>query len=734
MTTSLQVPDEAPARAPRAPSGVWSVVSAGPLLIPAALAGFGAVAVLFLLLGQFRPVFVLPLGLLAAVAAVAAAWPAARDEALAHLGRRWADLAALAYVVIWLGFNVRYASQNISVFRDPATYALTGEYLSVHPSIPIDAGASTFGSVPGVTFATNGFPALPQPGMVQPQGSHLLQTLLAAGGWVGGDSALLKVSVVLGAISLFAAYGFGRRMVALGILAGGGGDRGGVDREGVAPSRFGARRLGEQTASALGGWLALAAVVVLSVTLPMLEFSRASYTEPLALAFTFAGFALLWAAHESARTPAFAVSGLVVGALAMTRIDGLFNLLAVIPYVVAVVLAGRSPRFGSAGRQLALFLVPAVAMMVLGVRDLQVLAPSYYSDLADEVHLIRTGAIGLALLAVVVLAAVRLVPSLGPAVARRAHPAGAVAGVLLAIGMLVLALRPLWYVDHSNLGGSYSQLIEFLQKATGQPVDGTRAYSEQSVRWLYWYVGIPAVATGVAGLAVLLARTVRRLEPALVLPVTMWLMTSALYLNKVSITPDQIWGSRRLLPLIFPMVLLGAALAAGWLLRIRFGGLLVLLLGVVVGWNTISVSDNLWLKREGTPQLAEITALCRHLPSRAAIVTVSDLSANYLETVRSYCDVPGVGVDTADPAELGRLAGAAERDGRQLYAIAQKSTDLPGVPADAPAFSTVHATHWDSTLTTPPCCDGYEERSLFVGSVTPAGRVTLLPPGGPTLP
>ncbi|MDQ1631439.1 MAG: hypothetical protein QOC80_1411 [Frankiaceae bacterium] len=694
MTTSLQMPNKAPASA-RTPSGAWSVVSAVPLLVPAALAGFGAVAVLFLLFGQFRPVLVLPLGLLTAAIAVAAAWPAAREEAVAHLGRRWPDLAALVYAVVWLAINTRYASQNIAVFRDPATYALTGEYLSVHRSIPIDAGASTFGSVPGVTFSTNGFASLPQPGMVQPQGSHLLQTLLAAGGWVGGDAALLKVSVVLGAIGLLAVYAFGRRMAALGLGAGSGAGEGATSFAGrFANSRYAGPRFGEPTAAALGGWLALGATVVLSLTLPMLEFSRASYTEPLALAFTFGGFALLWAAHESARPAAFAVSGLVVGALAMTRIDGLFNLLAVIPYVVAVVLAGWSGRILRAGRQLLFFLVPALAMLVLGVRDLQKLAPVYYTDLGDEVHLIR----------------------------------------MAALGLFVLALRPLWYVDHSNLGGGYSQLIEFLQKAGGQPIDGTRAYSEQSVRWLYWYVGIPAIAAGVVGLAVLLARTVRRLEPALVLPMTMWLTTAALYLNKVSITPDQIWGSRRLLPVVFPMLLLGAALAAGLLLRLRYGGVLALVLAVVVGWNTVAASDQLWLFREGTPQLAEVTALCDHLPPNAAVATVASLSGNYLQTVRSYCDVPGVGLDTADPAELERLAQAAGQDGKQLYVLAPKPTNLPGVAADASAFSTVRATHWNSTLTTPPCCHGYEERSLFVGTVSSDGRVALLPPGGPTLP
>jgi hypothetical protein len=477
------------------------------------------------------------------------------------------------------------------------------------------------------------------------------------------------------------------------------------------------------------------ATAVLSVTLPMLEFSRASYTEPLALAFTFGGFALTWAAHRTGRAALFVVAGGVVGALAMTRIDGLFNLLAVIPYAAGVLLvANGRPDAALRRRRLLLFLAPALVMTVLGVRDLQTLAPLYYDDLADEVGLIRAAAAGLVVLAVLVVAVLRFRPGWGQALARRGAIGGLVLGSLLVVGMAVLASRPLWYVDHSNLGGGYSDYIEFLQKAKHQPVDGTRAYSEQSVKWLSWYVGIPAVAAGVLGLALVLARTVRRLESELVLPLTMWLFTAGLYLNKVSITPDQVWGSRRLLPLVFPMVLLGAAVLAAWLVRLRVPGVVAALaLGGAVVWNTIDASDDLWGVRQGTPQLAEVQAVCAALPDDAAVVTVDSLTGNYLQTVRSYCDVPGVGVRDTDAAELGRLAVAARQAGKPLYVLATKRDPLPGVAADAPAFSTIRAPHWNSTLTTRPKAKGYDQRTLFLGTVAPDGTVTLLPPGGPTL-
>jgi hypothetical protein len=182
------------------------------------------------------------------------------------------------------------------------------------------------------------------------------------------------------------------------------------------------------------------------------------------------------------------------------------------------------------------------------------------------------------------------------------------------------------------------------------------------------------------------------------------------------------------------MVLLGAAVLAAWLVRLRVPGVVAALaLGGAVVWNTIDASDDLWGVRQGTPQLAEVQAVCAALPDDAAVVTVDSLTGNYLQTVRSYCDVPGVGVRDTDAAELGRLAVAARQAGKPLYVLATKRDPLPGVAADAPAFSTIRAPHWNSTLTTRPKAKGYDQRTLFLGTVAPDGTVTLLPPGGPTL-
>ena len=232
----------------------------------------------------------------------------------------------------------------------------------------------------------------------------------------------------------------------------------------------------------------------------------------------------------------------------------------------------------------------------------------------------------------------------------------------------------------------------------------------------------------------LLERTVRRLEPALVLPLSMWLFTAALYLDKVSITPDQIWASRRLLPLVLPFLLLGVAAAAAVLLRLpRVGAAGAIALAVALGWGTIAASSDLWAEREGTPQLAEISAVCAALPPDAAVVTSPSLTSDYLQTVRSYCDVPAAGAPGASAAELAPFAQAARTSGRQPFVLAD--APIPsGTPTDGDgAFSHVFVPHWDATLLSRPDHAGKEGRRLYLGRLAPDGSVTLLPPGGPQM-
>ncbi|MHB8340697.1 MAG: hypothetical protein ACYDB7_05915, partial [Mycobacteriales bacterium] len=113
---------------------VWRGVAALPTLLPLAIAGYGLVAVLAVLTGEFRPALVLPLGTLAAVGAVLAG---GLPESVPGREQRWVDAAMLAFVAIDALANAHYAAQDVTVYRDPGVYAVTGAWLVHHHSLVI---------------------------------------------------------------------------------------------------------------------------------------------------------------------------------------------------------------------------------------------------------------------------------------------------------------------------------------------------------------------------------------------------------------------------------------------------------------------------------------------------------------------------------------------------------------------------------------------------------------------
>ncbi len=97
-----------------------------------------------------------------------------------------------------------------------------------------------------------------------------------------------------------------------------------------------------------------------------------------------------------------------------------------------------------------------------------------------------------------------------------------------------------------------------MQTSSGLPIDPSRSYDESSVSWLAMYHGWITVLLAGAGVALLAARIVRTRDPRVAMVVVTVAAASLLYLNKISIFPDQIWAMRRFLPIIIPGLLLAA--------------------------------------------------------------------------------------------------------------------------------------------------------------------------------
>jgi hypothetical protein len=687
-------PPAEPPPSPRPPPGTAGRLTLGllaalPLLLPALFAGFSLVAMVLLQLGLYRPALVLPLGLIgAAVAALGVGL--VRPEPLA--GSRLLDGAAVLVVLGFAALNVRYSAQNISVFRDPAAYAVTGQWLVHHGSLPIPVNAEVFGTVPGVSFYSAAFEPVGAAGFVYPQYSNLLSGLLAVGGWLYGDGLLLRLNPLIGSAALLGFYGLVRQYTTR-------------------------------------AW-ALVAVIVLGVSLPQLHFSRNTYSEPVTMLFLVGGLALLREAQRRGSTRGYGLAGLVLGSAALARIDGLYFLLTV-PLLAAATLAVASPerRRDATGKVAALLLGVAVPVVV-AMLNLANLSPQYLHNLGSEL-----GMIAAAMVAITVVGAVAVVLAWRTPLLHRLASAtrgwlpgvGAAAVVLLAV---VAASRPLWYVGRTpDAPPAQTQYITFLQKANGLPLDGTRSYAEQTMSWFSWYYGPITVALGVLGVAFGVHRLLRRGDLRLLAPLAMFLSAALLYITVPAIVPDQIWAMRRYLPVVIPGLLLAAAVVLGLLARRSRAGMAAaaLLAGIMILIPAM-LSSRLVTVRDLVPQLPEVLNLCDNLPVDAAVLVSGSLTVTYPQTVRSYCQVPVAAVRQPTRAQLKQVQANAQAHNRRLYLLFTDPDEVPGDAASAgPAWqqiSCVLISHWSATLNKAVANHGVGKRMLYLGEITPVGKVT----------
>ena len=665
-----------------------------PDLLPVAVAAFSVPTVVLLLLGQFHPWLVIPAGLICAGVMV---WRlGVQDQTVARSAVTWSVLA-LGLALASLAGNAYLSAQDIIVIRDPSMYAVTAQWLAEHSSLPIPSASGIFAGANGLSDVPLGFQPHVGGQAVDPQGNHLTQALTALVGAVAGQSALLKANAALGAVALLAFFGLARRF-------------------------------------ADGGW-ALVVTLALAVSLPMLHFSRAVFTEPLTLAMVVGGLSMLWRAQRSRRPLEAAAAGLTLGASALARIDGSVSLLFLVVLVaLGLALAPKAQRLAELRWSVAL-LGGAAVPSVLGYVDLKRLAPGYARDLSVQLGLIEKAVTGLAVLSVVLVVLAWRTSLLERVLNLRWLPRVA-AGTVVAYAVL-LATRPLWIERHANLPAFYPSLAA-LQKALRESVDPSRSYDENTVTWLSWYFGWPALVMATVGLSVLAFRCVRDRDLTLLPLLLLVASVGTLYFSKASIFPDQIWAIRRFLPVVVPMLLIAAAyaLALMWARRgvVR---LVAGLLGVAVVALPLVTSLPLAGVRERVPQLAQVRSVCNLLPANAAVLMADEVAASqYAITLRSYCNVPTIGLVGPTAATLALARQQAASRGRTTWVLATKADQLPLGAGSPTAGTRTVVTKWQELLEGPPSEPHRFTTTLYLGEVSPDGTVQLsvLPAVGPPPP
>jgi hypothetical protein len=701
-------------------SEVFAVVTAAPALL---LTAWLVPGLALVLAGRFTPV---PMLLIASPIAVAVLMLAAREapgrwnvagrrEKERIRARPWAAWWGLAAtVVVAAGFAAWQFAENSPhyiVTRDPGAYIQYGYWIAEHGSLPVPQSLAAFGGAhPGLTFSSFGFAG--QGGTVVPHFMAGLPVTLAAGLWAHGVSGAALVSPLLGALAVLTVGGLTGRLA--------------------------------------GPQWAPAGALVLALTVPEVYTSRSAFSETLAQALLFGGLCLVLDSLTARRPLVLAALGGLAFGLTAAVDPG--YLLALVPLILflGILAAGRRPQ----ALPLAAGLVAGAGY---GVITGFVLARPLMSATSPSLP-----AIGLAAAAVVgVTAAGVAVTMVSPARLRAvkllaARPlrwlpeAGAVLVTVLA---LALAIRP--YVQRAH--GHPNPYIAGLQRLENLPVDPTRLYSEKSLYWIIWYLGVPALLLGVAGLALVTRQCLRALvtwrDPAgsvrawaLPAAVIGWEFFAVLWLP--STIPDQPWASRRLVPVVLPGLIVLAVWVAAWLTsraRARGAGAFavgaaalcfVAAIGVPAAsitfrigpWSPATPEVRLALTglaghRTGTGELTAVRGLCGAIPGRSTVIMVDQVAAReFTQVVRGLCGVPTGVMAGASPTEVQQVIAAIGQAGRRPVLLSGRADGL--TPYQAPPRQVVNlVSEQDAHLLTEPPTTAWVTRYALWMSI-PGGLAT----------
>jgi len=694
-----------------------------------------------LLAGVFLPVPELLIAAPVAVALIAgglrlvpAHWPrtlvAARPDtasAPSPVQNRSAWWGLAGTVAVALGFAVwqfLFNSESVIVLRDPGAYLQTGYWIAQHGSLPIPQSLASFGGAhPGLGFASTGFYS--QGSSVVPGLMSGLPLVLAGGFWVHGITAAAALGPILGGLAVLAFGGLAGRLV--------------------------------------GPQWAPAGALVLAFTLPEQYTSRASFSETATQVLLFGGLCLvadalaLGAAGRPATAPraqfwprwltpqraTMALGGLALGLVAVVRFDGLLDVLPVIPFA-GLLLARRSTTFLS-------FCIGVLVGAGLGLADGYLLARPFVDALTPAPELI--GLIAVWLIAVT-SAAVELarLPGLRASL-RKLSKLGLlgklpnlrvlrwlpeVAGVLVVLALAGLLIRPYLQTVREPASRASAVYVGNLQIAENLKFDPGRLYAEDTLYWVIWYVGFPAVLLGGFGLALLMRRCVRALltwqDPAgavriWLLPVMIICCGSAAVLWQPHTVPDQPWASRRLVPLVLPGLIVCAIWAAAWLReRARSRGASRIATSVVAAFcvaallvPTVATTFGLGLthsgpsgglrlsakgvalKRTGPGQVGAVNGLCSSLgPTSSVVIVDPQVGAEFMQVIRGMCGVPAAEMAGQSPQAVQNVIFSIERTGRRPVLLGAQSSELAIYGGNATRVLDLTTTQDPHSLTQPP--------------------------------
>lgn len=619
------------------------------------LIGFCITGVGAAMAGVFHPAVVIPATF---VVGAPLGWRAARalprwsSTRSTHL----AAAALLALVSLFTLHNLQNHGQHIATDRDPGVYLTTAKHLLEEGDLLVQGPSGPFDGARHLSSNGAGFSPERRDTTLEPQFPHLTASLLAAAGWVHEVGMFLATPVV-GGFALVCLYAFAT------LLAG-------------------------------PRWAVVAAAVA-GASMPVMVFSRDTYSEPLATALLFGGLWVLGLAERSPRWVPWLLAGLLLGATCMARVDGYLNLMAV---TLALGLHLRLRDDGgrrSTGLRVGACAVGVAATSLLGFWDTAWLTGGYFrQSLGPRLPSMVAAAVAAGVVALVV----------GPLLWRRARvgdgtgdrePTLLLRASLWVASAGVVAFFAWGYFVRPDPDGLPRAAREGMNVLSYLPQAKTLSF-----RWLTWYLSPFGVAVGVAGLLVALVALGRQKRPptAVLAGLSAVFITMLLYLWTPSVTPDHPWAMRRFAAVAIPGLAVGVAVLGGRLWSARSSARVAALpsdgarrairavasiAGIAVAAGTVGATAAItWPVqdvRAQVPMRERIHQVCDHAGEDAAILVPIDgiLSLMFSVPVGVWCGVPSAGgAPGLEPGDVARLAVAWEKEGRQLVVVSSSSTPV----------------------------------------------------------
>ena len=361
-----------------------------------------------------------------------------------------------------------------------------------------------------------------------------------------------------------------------------------------------------------------------------------------------------------------ALAGLALGLTSLVRIDGLSGILPAVPFLGLLLGARR--------RQAIPFGLGLLAGVGYGLADGYLKARPYLDLQASSLR--PLGLIAAALAAATLA---------GLAVARSRAASARLRGWLTAprvVSWLPAAVA-VWTV---------AIFAGFAVRPLAHHPAGQ--YYRDSLYWVIWYIGLPAVLLGAFGLAALASRGTRSLltwsDPeaeartwALPLLIALWVIVTVLW--RPAISADQPWASRRLVPFVLPGLILAAIWASAWLRELAgqhgraaftagavasccAASLLIpatltnLDLGFSPGPGRHLSARGMAFRRIGSGELTAVDRLCAAIGPDASVVIVDSLTADqFAQVARGMCDTPAAVLDHPTAAAVDAVVSGIQR-------------------------------------------------------------------------